>query len=753
MASFPTINKAPGVYIQEITLPGPIPGVSTSNAAIVGPAQSGPLLEPTLLTNFAQYTEIFGGYLETPYRVYATHAVKGFFDEGGQECYFVRVGNGAAGSLNLKDSANTVVAATPQQNCLVVTAQEEGASGSSVKIQVDGASIVPGATAVKPTATPDVAAKQAPVAVPASTSLDKLSITTTSQNDVTNFATGDLVTVTSGALTENATVASVATNAVSPPTATIITFASPLTNTYAAGSITKRDRITVTNQADAAGFLPGDMVTLTAGANSENATIASISGPTMIFLAPLNHNYIAGTSIVIALAPGDLTLRLADATGLEPGSYISISDGAKTEYNVVRLVNPVNNVITLANGLSNLYATGTGSPAITIKSMEFKLTITAAAPYPSVGTETFDQLAMDSRHSRYWSNIVSSAFVDVELADPPSTTPPPLNLPAVLAATPLAGGKDDNLSTLSTLNYHDGIDELKKISDVNLLCVPDAVTTIPVGNSHFHTSDTHDIQSYAVAHCEQMQDRFAILDPSQLAPLDYTYNGIQTQRQGLNSNNGYGALYFPWIQISSPFPSGGQILVPPSGHLAGVYATNDNLGVFHAPANEPIVSALDLEANLSDDEQGPLNSLGVNVIRSFPNEGILIWGARTIAPPDITAWRFINVRRLVTYIEKSIQEGTRFAVFQPNNLTLWQQIKRLVNDFLNTQWQEGALFGDTAAQAFRVQVDETINTPAIRALGELIVQVTLVPTTPAEFIVFRVIQDITGASLQESSAG
>src|SRR5580692_1727481 len=117
MASFPTINKAPGVYIQEITLPGPIAGVSTSITAIVGPAQSGPLLEPTMLTNYAQFSEIFGGYIETPYRVYAAHAVKGFFNEGGQQCYFVRVGNGAAGSLNLKDQANRVVSATPQQNC------------------------------------------------------------------------------------------------------------------------------------------------------------------------------------------------------------------------------------------------------------------------------------------------------------------------------------------------------------------------------------------------------------------------------------------------------------------------------------------------------------------------------------------------------------------------------------------------------------------------------------------------------------
>ena len=181
----------------------------------------------------------------------------------------------------------------------------------------------------------------------------------------------------------------------------------------------------------------------------------------------------------------------------------------------------------------------------------------------------------------------------------------------------------------------------------------------------------------------------------------------------MNSDNGYAALYFPWIAISNPFAAG-QILVPPSGHLAGVYANNDtNFGVFQAPANETITSALALPITVTDDEQGPLNEQGINIIRSFPNQGIKIWGARTIAPPDVTAWRFVNVRRLVTFIEKSIQEGTRFAVFEPNNLTLWQQIKRMVTDFLTQQWTDGALFGDTPDKAFRVRVDETLNPPQI----------------------------------------
>jgi len=219
----------------------------------------------------------------------------------------------------------------------------------------------------------------------------------------------------------------------------------------------------------------------------------------------------------------------------------------------------------------------------------------------------------------------------------------------------------------------------------------------------------------------------------------------------LNSDSGYAALYFPWIGISNPFGSG-RIFVPPSGHTAGVFANTDNtVGVYKAPANEAISTALSVEVPVTDDEQGPLNELGINVIRSFKNEGIKIWGARTIAPASVTAWRFVNVRRLLLFIEKTIQQGTRFAVFEPNNIALWQQIKRLVNDFLTDQWRGGALFGDTADHAFRVRIDATLNPPDIRAQGILVVEVTVVPTTPAEFIIFQVVQDITGSTLQEQT--
>jgi len=150
---------------------------------------------------------------------------------------------------------------------------------------------------------------------------------------------------------------------------------------------------------------------------------------------------------------------------------------------------------------------------------------------------------------------------------------------------------------------------------------------------------------------------------------------------------------------------------------------------------------------LTDDEQGPLNEQSINVIRAFPGRGVLVWGARTISTS--TQWRYVNVRRLVTFIEKSIQAGTQFAVFEPNEPSLWEKVKRQVTDFLTRVWRDGALVGVTADQAFRVRVDEELNPPSVRALGQLVIEVIIFPTTPAEFVVFRVIQQPGGPVVQE----
>jgi hypothetical protein len=214
---------------------------------------------------------------------------------------------------------------------------------------------------------------------------------------------------------------------------------------------------------------------------------------------------------------------------------------------------------------------------------------------------------------------------------------------------------------------------------------------------------------------------------------------ITAQRQLLGSAKGFAALYYPQVIINHP-AGNGTLKVPPSGHVMGVYARTDDLkGVHKAPANEAVRNVVGVEVVIADDEHGPLNEKSVNVIRAFPGRGVLIWGARTISTS--TQWRYINVRRLMLFIEESIQEGTEFAVFEPNNTELWQRLKRAVNEFLERVWKSGALLGDKAEQAFRVRIDDELNPPATIALGQLIIEVRVAPTTPAEFIVFQIIQE------------
>jgi phage tail sheath protein FI len=140
---------------------------------------------------------------------------------------------------------------------------------------------------------------------------------------------------------------------------------------------------------------------------------------------------------------------------------------------------------------------------------------------------------------------------------------------------------------------------------------------------------------------------------------------------------------------------------------------------------------------MSDQEQGLLNLTGINVIRVFQTGGRpMLWGARTTAT-DLN-WVYVNIRRLFLYLEESIQEGIRWAVFEPNNLQLWQKLKRTITEFLTRVWRDGALFGATAKDAFYVRIDEALNPFSEQALGRLNIEIGVRPTYPAEFIIVRI---------------
>jgi phage tail sheath protein FI len=215
------------------------------------------------------------------------------------------------------------------------------------------------------------------------------------------------------------------------------------------------------------------------------------------------------------------------------------------------------------------------------------------------------------------------------------------------------------------------------------------------------------------------------------------------------SLGGYAAAYYPWLIVNDPV-SGNRITAPPSGHLAGVWARTDaTRGVHKAPANTTIAGALGLVRPVSKGEQELLNPAGINCIRFFPGEGILVWGARTLAP-EASEFRYINVRRLTNMIKETVLRNTRWAVFEPNHHPLWAALRRDVNAFLTNVWRDGALVGQTPQEAFFVKCDEETNPPEVRDEGRVVTLIGIAPVKPAEFVVFQLSQSADLASIQST---
>ncbi|MFF9076497.1 phage tail sheath family protein [Streptomyces sp. NPDC014646] len=285
-----------------------------------------------------------------------------------------------------------------------------------------------------------------------------------------------------------------------------------------------------------------------------------------------------------------------------------------------------------------------------------------------------------------------------------------------------------------------GIAGLEAIDEITMVAVPDLMSAHQRGDIDAEGVKT--VQLALISHCEQMGDRVAVLDtpPGMGAQRVRTWRNDDT---GFDSR--YATVYYPWINVFDP-AAGRNSLMPPSGHVAGVWARSDGeRGVHKAPANEVIRGALDLEIRLSKGEQDLLNPIGVNCVRAFPGRGIRIWGARTLSSDP--AWRYLNVRRLFNYLEESILLGTQWVVFEPNDDRLWSSIRRNVTAFLTEEWRRGALFGRTAEEAFYVKCDRDNNPQESIDLGQVVCEIGVAPVKPAEFVVFRLAQFSDSTSL------
>lgn len=366
----------------------------------------------------------------------------------------------------------------------------------------------------------------------------------------------------------------------------------------------------------------------------------------------------------------------------------------------------------------------------------------ATLPRPTL-TEDFDDLVYDDEKSPdFYAKRLP--FIDLDKGD--VNQGPESSALGVLVRNPnvavgvrpadgaqaLTGGADD--PTAVGINDYKGLPTAQRPQTQGLDALErDAYRDVAL--VHAPGADA-EVAKAVIAHCERLRFRFAVIDcpkgkssATELMPRNADQLG----------DTSYAAFYYPWISVSDP-KTGARKLVPPGGHVLGVYARTDaQRGVFKAPANETLDGVLDLEFAINDQVQDQLNPQGVNAIRSFPGRGIRVWGARTISSNAL--WKYVSVRRLFIFLERSIYEGTQWVVFEPNDDRLWARVVDTVRLFLRAQWRGGALLGRTEQEAFFITCDRTTMTQDDILNGRLICEVGIAPVRPAEFVVFRIFQN------------
>ncbi|MGI9824266.1 phage tail sheath family protein [Agromyces sp. Marseille-Q5079] len=376
---------------------------------------------------------------------------------------------------------------------------------------------------------------------------------------------------------------------------------------------------------------------------------------------------------------------------------------------------------------------------------EFKLVILVEGRQP----EAYGNVSTKSDRDNYVVTKVSAESKTVtleEVASPPSSTPAKPAIGTFDLAVPEPAPEPLALDQISAANYvgdaadRTGFSGLEEVEEVTMVSVPDLMAAYEQGAIDLDTVKA--VQLAIIAHCELMGDRMAILDSP---PALNAQEVVDWRRNQAGYDSKFATLYYPWFQVMDPL-TGTNRFVPPSGHMAGVWARNDSeRGVHKAPANEVIRGAVAVQTQLTRIEQELLNPIGINAIRNFPGRGIRVWGARTLSSD--AAWRYVNVRRLFNYLEKSILNATQFAVFEPNDPALWGKLRRSISAFLIGEWRKGALFGNTPEQAFFVKCDDETNPADVIDAGQVVCQIGVAPVKPAEFVIFQLSQFSGGTSL------
>lgn len=394
-----------------------------------------------------------------------------------------------------------------------------------------------------------------------------------------------------------------------------------------------------------------------------------------------------------------------------------------------------------ASGASKDDGDGDGGKGGDAREQQFKLVVIS-------GSEREEHEGLTLKKGR--TNLatkVNQASKLIKIEETGAALPEPQRAPATGTYTltvPTIGADAVDVTDISgDIARRRGIGGLAAIDEVTMVSVPDLwAVANRAGSDASHV--IKEVQTQLIAHCENAGDRMAILDaPPGLLPQDV----LDWRLDDAGYDSKFAALYYPWLEVTDPITKR-PIQVPPSGHMAGVWCRTDaTRGVHKAPANEIALGATGVGFQVTQAEQGSLNRVGINAIRTFPGRGIRVWGARTLSSDP--EWRYINVRRLFNYVSESIMEGTQWSVFEPNDEKLWIQLRVAATNFLTRTWRDGALFGSTPGEAFYVKCDAETNPPDVIEAGQVVCEIGISPVKPAEFVVFRLSQFAEGGASVE----
>ncbi|MEO5851920.1 MAG: phage tail sheath C-terminal domain-containing protein [Nocardioides sp.] len=354
-------------------------------------------------------------------------------------------------------------------------------------------------------------------------------------------------------------------------------------------------------------------------------------------------------------------------------------------------------------------------------------------------SEDWDNLTSDPLSGDYVVTVLQASQLVTTGPDAPG-------LPAAVGWTPLADGADGDPMTAAALVGTElpptGLASLRQIDEISLLCVPDEVNAQLFPNQ----ADRDEIRTQLVVQCEELKDRFAVLQ------VDRGKDRVDTILPPVTSS--YAAIYYPWLRVLDSRTNNTR-LVPPGGHMVGIYAKTDIArGVHKAPANVEVMGIMQrdlpgdrkpLEYLVNKRQHDILNPRGINVVRDFraDRRGIRVWGARTLAAD--AQWKYVNVRRLFIFVEESIDEGVQWVVFEPNSEPTWDRVRRSISNFLDSVWRSGALMGSLAEEAFYVRCDRSTMTQQEIDTGQLVCYIGMAPVKPAEFVVLRYSQKTADA--------